>query len=478
VESLRQRALRKLVLLLDAALVVASMVLALLIHGQLRELAPIIKKLPDPSQYITLVYLAIPLWLALIALLGMHRVLERPATRGELLVDLLKLHLLGLVGLSIIIYLAQATINRSLMAIFFGCSFVLLFFERAGLGLWVRYQHRRGMGRLRLLLVGDPGPEMEHFVLEATARPFPPRLLGYLRAGAGAGGEGQPPGAELPPLLGRAAELEQQLHELAVDRVLFFPPLNRPADAAELLTACETLGVPADFAIEIHNPFAAPPRLQRLYAQPFISLETAPKRPEALAIKHALDVLLAALGLVLLSPVLLLTSLAILLSMGRPVLFSQRRIGLHGRRFRIHKFRTMVQGAEQQRDGLLGVNEMSGPVFKSADDPRVTRLGRLLRRTSIDELPQLLNVVRGEMSLVGPRPLPEGEQREIRGWRRRRLSMKPGITGLWQVSGRNTVDFEEWMKLDLRYVDHWSLTLDLRILLRTLPAVLSSRGAR
>jgi exopolysaccharide biosynthesis polyprenyl glycosylphosphotransferase len=385
---------------------------------------------------------------------------------------------LGLVGLSIIIYLAQATINRSLIAIFLGCTFALLFIERLGLGLWVQYQHRRGMGRMRLLLVGDPGPTMERFLQSAGEQPFPPRLVGHLRVNAPADDRGEPPAGGLPPLLGQAADLERQLHEQAVDRVLFFPPLNRPADAAEALVACETLGVPADFAIEVHSPYQAPPRLQTLYAQPFISLETAAKRPEALAIKHALDVLLAATGLLLLSPVLVLTSLAILVSMGRPVLFSQRRIGLHGRRFRMHKFRTMVKGAEQQRGELLEFNEMSGPVFKASDDPRVTRLGRLLRRTSIDELPQLLNVLRGEMSLVGPRPLPVGEQQEIRGWRRRRLSMKPGITGLWQVSGRAAIDdFNAWTTLDLAYIDQWSLWLDLKILLKTIPAVLTTRGA-
>jgi lipopolysaccharide/colanic/teichoic acid biosynthesis glycosyltransferase len=142
------------------------------------------------------------------------------------------------------------------------------------------------------------------------------------------------------------------------------------------------------------------------------------------------------------------------------------------------KFRTMEREAEERRDALLARNEMSGPVFKVSDDPRVTWLGRWLRKFSIDELPQLANVLFGSMSLVGPRPLPIREQQEIRGWHRRRLSMKPGITGLWQVSGRNDVDFEEWMKLDLRYVDEWSLRLDAWILLKTIPAVLLGKGSR
>jgi len=188
-----------------------------------------------------------------------------------------------------------------------------------------------------------------------------------------------------------------------------------------------------------------------------------------------------AAGLVMLLttlPLMLLIALALKLTSRGPILFVQERGGLHGRPFRMLKFRTMRPGAEAERSALLAANEMDGPVFKIADDPRVTRLGRFLRRTSMDELPQLVNVIRGDMSLVGPRPLPVVETRELTGVHRRRLSMRPGITCLWQISGRNELGFQEWMALDLQYVDHWSLGLDLAILLRTLPALVSRRGAR
>jgi lipopolysaccharide/colanic/teichoic acid biosynthesis glycosyltransferase len=164
--------------------------------------------------------------------------------------------------------------------------------------------------------------------------------------------------------------------------------------------------------------------------------------------------------------------------MGRPILYSQDRIGYRGRRFRMLKFRSMVPDAEQQRDELTAMNEMDGPVFKIAGDPRITPLGRLLRRFSLDELPQLLNVFVGSMSLVGPRPLPVAEQQQISGAMRRRLSMRPGITGLWQVSGRNDLQFEQWMQKDLEYLDNWSNLQDLKLLLLTIPAVLGGRGAR
>jgi lipopolysaccharide/colanic/teichoic acid biosynthesis glycosyltransferase len=164
--------------------------------------------------------------------------------------------------------------------------------------------------------------------------------------------------------------------------------------------------------------------------------------------------------------------------MGRPVLFAQDRAGLRGRRFRMYKFRTMVRDAEVHREALAARNEMGGPVFKIARDPRVTTLGRFLRRTTIDELPQLFNILSGSMSVVGPRPLPVKEQQQIVGWHRRRLMMKPGLTCLWQIGGRSDVSFEDWMKLDLDYIDTWSLALDFAIILKTVPAVLLGRGAR
>ena len=194
--------------------------------------------------------------------------------------------------------------------------------------------------------------------------------------------------------------------------------------------------------------------------------------------KHAFDWIVSLVLLVALAPVFLLIALAILITMGRPVFFTQPRAGLYGRQFRMIKFRTMVEDAEAKQAELAGQNEMTGPVFKVSADPRITRIGRFLRRMSFDELPQLVNVFLGQMSLVGPRPLPIKEQQMIRGWHRRRLSMKPGITGIWQVSGRNNIDFEDWMKLDYRYVDDWSLRLDLLILVKTVPVVLLGKGAR
>jgi lipopolysaccharide/colanic/teichoic acid biosynthesis glycosyltransferase len=263
-----------------------------------------------------------------------------------------------------------------------------------------------------------------------------------------------------------------------VDEVLFFPPYHRPEERTAELETCEDLGVSAHFLVELGQVSRARPRLAERFAHPTVTFDPAERSQASLAIKHALDPILALAVLAVTWPVLLAAAAAIVLTDGFPVFFVQERAGLQGRPFRMVKLRTMRRGAETRRAELEAHNEMSGPVFKIAEDPRVTPVGAFLRRASIDELPQLFNVLGGTMSLVGPRPLPLGEQQRIRGVARRRLSMKPGITCLWQVSGRSDVDFEDWMLLDLRYVDAWSLWLDVTILLRTIPAVLFRRGAK
>jgi exopolysaccharide biosynthesis polyprenyl glycosylphosphotransferase len=212
---------------------------------------------------------------------------------------------------------------------------------------------------------------------------------------------------------------------------------------------------------------------------PLLSFSTTPTNEALMFVRRILDVALAAVIIAVFGPLLMLpAAIVIKLTSRGPVLFRQTRCGHNGRPFVMYKFRSMVDNAEQLRVELECLNEMDGPVFKSSRDPRITTIGKIIRRFSIDELPQVFNVLRGDMSLVGPRPpLPEEVSRYER-WQRRRLSMKPGMTCLWQISGRNEVSFEDWMKLDLTYIDNWSLLLDLKILLKTVPVVLLGRGAK
>jgi exopolysaccharide biosynthesis polyprenyl glycosylphosphotransferase len=206
-----------------------------------------------------------------------------------------------------------------------------------------------------------------------------------------------------------------------------------------------------------------------------LTIANGPDRILGLAAKRLLDVMLAALALVVLAPALLLIAAAVWVEDRGPVLFRQTRVGLHGRLFRVVKFRTMVTDAEERLADLVSQNEITGHAFKLADDPRITRTGKVLRRTSLDELPQFWNVLRGQMSIVGPRPPLPGEVADYDLWHRRRLSMKPGITGLWQVSARLEAEFDRWVELDLAYIDRWSLWLDLKIMVKTVPAMMSGR---
>ncbi|MDX2167492.1 MAG: sugar transferase [Deltaproteobacteria bacterium] len=263
-----------------------------------------------------------------------------------------------------------------------------------------------------------------------------------------------------------------------IDEVFMALPLDSSQRLINRVVAvCEEQGILVRVVTQVAALTWARAIIDEVDGQPILTLHTGPAESPSLVAKRVLDVTGALLGLLVFSPLLLLCAIAIKLDSRGPVFFRQRRIGLQRRGFRVFKFRTMVVGAEALQAGLEGRNEADGPVFKIADDPRVTRVGRWLRRTSLDELPQLLNVLRGEMSLVGPRPLPvrDVERIDVR-WHRRRFSVKPGITCLWQVESR-APRFDEWVRLDMQYIDNWSLALDLKILARTIPAVLSGQGA-
>ena len=193
--------------------------------------------------------------------------------------------------------------------------------------------------------------------------------------------------------------------------------------------------------------------------------------------KRALDIIASTLGLIILSPILLVVAILIKLESKGPAMFSQKRIGLNKKEFKMYKFRSMVQNAEELKEKLAKENEMSGPMFKMKNDPRVTKVGRFIRKTSIDELPQLINVLKGEMSLVGPRPSLPKEVSKFEPWMLKRLSVKPGLTCYWQVSGRNNIDFEDWMKLDLQYVNDRSFWLDLKLIFKTAGVLFGDKNA-
>lgn len=279
------------------------------------------------------------------------------------------------------------------------------------------------------------------------------------------------------PVLGRLRELGSILENKVIDEVYFAVPRHRLDRIEGALRVCEEQGVATRISLNLFGEGRARMSLSEMDGLPMLTFSMTPSDELSLLAKRVFDVVVSGTMLLLLAPVFALTALAIKLESPGPVFFRQRRVGLNGREFTFFKFRSMQQNAEALLAQLRAQNEMSGPVFKMRADPRVTKVGAFIRRTSVDELPQFWNVLRGEMSIVGPRPPLPAEVRQYKRWQRRRLSMKPGITCTWQVSGRNNIDFDRWMELDLEYIDRWSLWNDVQICFKTIPAVLSSRGA-
>ena len=269
------------------------------------------------------------------------------------------------------------------------------------------------------------------------------------------------------------------LREQVVDEVVIALPMESSyGQAARIAGLCEEQGIIVRMLSDLFNLRLAHSRAEEFEGVPVTTLATGSPDGWPHFCKRALDIVVSLAAMVAFSPVFLLASIVVKLTSKGPALFCQERVGLDKRRFCLYKFRTMVANAPERQWEVERLNEAVGPVFKIKDDPRLTRAGRFLRKTSIDELPQLFNVLKGDMSLVGPRPLPVRDYQGFhQDWQRRRFSVRPGITCLWQVNGRSGIPFEKWMELDMEYIDQWSLGLDIKILAKTIPAVLKGSGA-
>jgi len=278
------------------------------------------------------------------------------------------------------------------------------------------------------------------------------------------------------PLIGHPDSLARIVGNTQVDALFWAVEPDDIPDSWRLMETADKMGVRVFVMPNLYSPGIARVRPTYINGLPAMVYRSEPESPVPLLFKSIIDRIGAVAGLLLSAPIVLLVSLIIKLDSRGPVLFRQTRLGLNGKPFTLYKFRTMSNDAEVRKPDLLKKNEMTGPVFKIKRDPRVTRIGRFLRKYSIDELPQFLNVLKGEMSLVGPRPPLPQEVRRYEPWQHRKLSIRPGLTCLWQVNGRNAIDFEEWMQLDLQYIDNWSLWLDAKILAKTIPAVMKGSG--
>jgi exopolysaccharide biosynthesis polyprenyl glycosylphosphotransferase len=362
------------------------------------------------------------------------------------------------------------------LAVFWGLSTALMYTARKAFHLAVVYVRAHGRDLRHVLILGTNLRAAEFARRVQASRECGYRLMGFVDDEWPGITEFKKTGFQL---VSDYAGLAEFLRRNVVDEVAMYLPFgpfyNRYLEVAGI---CEQHGIVMRFHADIFKLKTARWRGEMVEGDHYISTYREVSEGPAQAIKRGLDVAVASVLLLLLLPLLLCVAVVVKLSSSGPIFFLQDRIGLNKRLFKIWKFRTMVPNAEKLMASLEAQNEATGPVFKIKNDPRITPVGRWLRRTSLDELPQLFNVLKGDMSLVGPRPLPlrdyEGFNED---WQRRRFSIKPGITCLWQVNGRSGISFEQWMRLDLQYLDEWSLWLDLKILVKTVPAVLKGAGA-
>lgn len=363
------------------------------------------------------------------------------------------------------------------LAVFWSGCLLILFVNRMVLRVFLAQVRKRGRNLRHVVIVGTNRRALQfaHKIESNPALGY--TLLGFIDDGWVAG----TPAGETTrrQLLCNIDGLPDYLRDNVVDEIVIGLPLKSAYETASgIVHLCEKQGIIVRFLSDFFNLRSAQTRAEELDEQTLLSMYTGRVEGWPAITKRIFDLLVSLTLLIVFSPVFLLTALLIKATSTGPVFFVQERVGLGKRRFKLFKFRTMVADAERRQAELEESNEVSGPVFKIRNDPRVTMIGRLLRKTSVDELPQLINVFKGEMSLVGPRPLPVRDYSGFnKDWHRRRFSVRPGITCLWQVNGRSDIPFDRWMELDMEYIDKWSLWLDFKILAKTIPAVFRGIGA-
>jgi exopolysaccharide biosynthesis polyprenyl glycosylphosphotransferase len=462
-----------LYLLADAMLAVASFALAYWVRAQFVTPQPLY---PD-SNYIWIIPYAIAVWIIVGITTGSYREIQEENLLRAF-VDPAKAAFLGTALLFATIFAFKLEyISRLLLALYA----VILLLAMIAFRLAARRLGdplRRTFGGYReFLLVGDAsnlGGVAK--AIEANERRGM-RIFGFARIGTMADNSLPAVGLQRQYPVYSLDQLPELVRRHVIDEVIFAAAKGEMEKIEDAFRLCEEEGVKTRVLLNFFPHVVSRVYLDRLEEMPLLTFTTTPENEYLLLLKRVLDFTMALLLLILLSPLLLLLALLIRLTSRGPVLYRQVRCGLGGRKFTVYKFRSMHAGADLLREELAALNELDGPVFKIKNDPRCTTVGRFMRKFSLDELPQFFNIVKGDMSFVGPRPpLPE-EVEKYAGWQRRRLRMQPGLTCLWALEGRNQLSFHRWMELDLMYIDNWSPGLDAKILLKTIPVVLLGRGA-
>jgi len=411
------------------------------------------------------------MWIAVLWTQGLYRARERWTRRGEI-ATVLRATLLQLtLTLSALYVFKLPDVSRLLLVVVFPALAVATIGIRIATRQLLVFLRDHGRNVRYMLVVGANARAKAFADLVECHAELGLVVIGHVKADA------SDSGVVLDrPLLGMLYDLEQILHSEIVDEVAICLPFSMEELIEQAVYLCEQEGKTVRIPVAPVERMLSTGRLESIDGIGVYSLASGPDRALGLLLKRVVDIVGATILMVAVSPVMAALAIAIKRDSEGPVLFRQERVGLHGRAFMLVKFRSMCMDAEDQLDDLREDNVINGHAFKLDNDPRTTGIGRFLRRSSLDELPQLWNVLRGQMSLVGPRPPLPREVANYDAWHRRRLSMKPGITGLWQVGSRHNPEFDQWVEQDLDYIDSWSLWLDFKIIARTLPAVLSGTG--
>jgi exopolysaccharide biosynthesis polyprenyl glycosylphosphotransferase len=459
--------LRRFLIFIDACVLVLAYLSAFLFHN-------LLSSPPIPLMKFGLALgFAIPYWcLTLYA----NRMYQSMRTRAylEILWAVVKSAVATLLLLGTFIFLFKLNfMSRLFFLLFLGISFLFIWLEKTAIFMSSHYVRRQGLNTRRLIIVGT-GRRAIEFIKKADQHPeWGFELLGAIddEPGRGVHQVGR------LGVIGTLEDIPRIFHREAVDEVVFVVPRSRLNSLQGAIDDCETEGVIVTIAVDLFDTKLARSSVAELDGLPLLRFRTTHAKEWELLVKRLFDFVFSGLGILVLLPLLLAMAALIKLTSKGPVFFKQDRLGLAGRKFALFKFRTMRQGAHNVLSAVTDLNSMTTPEFKEKKTKWITPIGRFMRKFSIDELPQLFNVFVGHMSIVGPRPTVPDEVDKYKDWQRRRFSMKPGITCLWQVNGRNNIAFEDWMKLDLEYLDNWSLWLDAKILLKTVPVVLFGIGA-
>lgn len=453
------------------AIVDVAITLFALVAGYYIRVYTVTKEVVYSEQYLTLALLIIPIWYLLVKTINLQSA-QKAKNYSVVFLEYGIIVFIGIMVLFVLIFLLKLDkISRLALMIFAITDLVLLFSTRVLILRSQKKRHIKGKNVKQALLIAndESEPFIDHLIMH--------KHLGYKIAGIVSNeGELTKKHGDIFRFHPIGTKIHKVLEDEVIDEVIYCRSTIDNEQIKELIYTCEDLGITFQLQSDFFSLIASKSQLNYYGDIPLMTFTNTPSDYIALSAKKVFEQLFSLLALLLFSPFFILITAAIKLESNGSVFFKQTRVGLNGRLFTIYKFRTMVQNAEKLQEKLKNRNEVDGPVFKIKDDPRITKVGRFLRRTSLDEFPQFINVLKGDMAVVGPRPPIPSEVDQYTRLQRRRLSMRPGITCIWQVSGRNDINFEQWMKLDLQYIDNWSLRLDIILILKTINAMFKRTG--